>query len=76
MLSKQKDETNLELGLDAIFLIPIGILRFVVDNGFYLLGELLLEICFWREGFEGAFGPERRGRKGVLTWPIDALFML
>jgi hypothetical protein len=24
----------------------------------------LLGICFWREGFEGAFGPERRGRKG------------
>jgi hypothetical protein len=26
----------------------------------------LLGICFWREGFEGAFGPERRGAKGVL----------
>jgi hypothetical protein len=22
---------------------------------------LLLGICFWREGFEAAFGPERRG---------------
>ena len=25
---------------------------------------LLLGICFWREGFEGAFGPERTGEKG------------
>jgi hypothetical protein len=25
---------------------------------------LLLGIYFWREGFEGAFGPERRGAKG------------
>ncbi len=24
----------------------------------------LLGICFWREGFEGAFGPERTGEKG------------
>jgi len=24
----------------------------------------LLGICFWREGFEAAFGPERRGEKG------------
>jgi hypothetical protein len=28
------------------------------------VGIELLGICFWREGFEGAFGPERRGRKG------------
>jgi hypothetical protein len=26
--------------------------------------ELLLGICFWREGLEAAFGPERRGAKG------------
>ena len=25
----------------------------------------LLGICFWREGFEAAFGPARRGEKGV-----------
>jgi hypothetical protein len=25
---------------------------------------LLLGICFWREGLEGAFGPEQRGAKG------------
>ena len=25
---------------------------------------MLLGNCFWREGFEGAFGPERRGVKG------------
>ena len=24
----------------------------------------LLGNCFWREGFEGAFGPEQRGAKG------------
>jgi len=29
------------------------------------VGELrLLGICFWREGLEAAFGPERRGEKG------------
>jgi len=26
--------------------------------------SLLLGICFWREGLEAAFGPERRGKKG------------
>jgi hypothetical protein len=25
---------------------------------------LLLGNCFWREGLEGAFGPERREEKG------------
>ncbi|MEJ6644893.1 MAG: hypothetical protein QNL33_16725, partial [Akkermansiaceae bacterium] len=25
--------------------------------------DRLLGICFWREGFETAFGPERRGEK-------------
>ena len=25
---------------------------------------LLLGICFWREGFEAAFGPDRMGEKG------------
>jgi len=29
-----------------------------------LLICLLLGICFWREGLEGAFGPEQRGVKG------------
>ncbi|MDB4800439.1 hypothetical protein OAG72_00450 [bacterium] len=28
------------------------------------LGELLGN-CFWREGFEAAFGPDRMGKKGV-----------
>ena len=27
-------------------------------------GMGLLGNCFWREGFETAFGPERRGEKG------------
>ena len=44
----------------------------VIANG--ILG--LLEICFWREGLEGAFGPERsgggcggkRGGVGGLAW--------
>jgi hypothetical protein len=27
---------------------------------------LTARIFFWREGLEGAFGPERRGRKGVV----------
>jgi hypothetical protein len=28
----------------------------------------LLGICFWREGLEGAFGPERRGgERGLIT---------
>jgi hypothetical protein len=31
----------------------------------HLLLLLLLGICFWREGFEAAFGPEQRGEKGV-----------
>ncbi len=26
--------------------------------------EELLGICFWREGFEAAFGPDRMGEKG------------
>jgi hypothetical protein len=28
--------------------------------------NLTARIFFWREGLEGAFGPERRGRKGVV----------
>jgi hypothetical protein len=28
------------------------------------LGVSLLGICFWREGLEATFGPERRGEKG------------
>ena len=27
----------------------------------------LLGICFWREGFEAAFGPDRMGEKGGCT---------
>jgi hypothetical protein len=30
-------------------------------------GRLLLGIYFWRESFKAAFGPERRGRKGVAS---------
>ena len=30
--------------------------------------ELLLGICFWREGLEAAFGPERRGgERGLIS---------
>jgi|GEM_PF-2182712 len=29
-----------------------------------LLGNWLLGNCFWREGFEAAFGPDRMGEKG------------
>ena len=35
------------------------------DGGLDFGAGSLLEICFWREGFEAAFGPEQRGRKGV-----------
>ena|GEM_PF-3714687 len=30
----------------------------------WLLGNWLLGNCFWREGFEAAFGPDRMGEKG------------
>ena len=29
-----------------------------------IVSYLLLGICFWREGFEAAFGPDRKGEKG------------
>ena len=29
----------------------------------------MLGICFWREGFEAAFGPDRMGEKGVRFTP-------
>ncbi|MDB4294948.1 polyprenyl synthetase family protein [Akkermansiaceae bacterium] len=36
----------------------------VLDAGADGIEVLLLGNCFWREGFEGAFGPERTGEKG------------
>jgi hypothetical protein len=38
-----------------------GMIRFIKPDPGALPG--LLGICFWREGFEAAFGAERRGEK-------------
>ncbi|MDB4597237.1 hypothetical protein OAG86_03030, partial [Akkermansiaceae bacterium] len=33
----------------------------------FLAAVLLLGHCFWREGFEAAFGPEQTGEKGFFV---------
>jgi len=38
--------------------------RFINDFSRVRSGGRLLGICFWHDGFEAAFGPERREEKG------------
>lgn len=37
--------------------------------------DLLLGNCFWREGFEAAFGPDRMGEKGGYAFRRMELFV-
>ena len=56
----------------VIVIVSYQIIRAGLENGFKNLSksnvrmrkELLLGICFLREGFEAAFGPDRMGEKG------------
>ena len=43
--------------------------KFVIRRSLFI--RRLLGICFWREGFEGAFGPERTGEKGGYAGGLD-----